>query len=188
MEARRVRRAIAALLLIVGAMGLSAQAKANSKTIGVRVFGVVPAVLNLDLSFASNSETQLVGHTDAMLSDASGNGAGSFAFALREGVSIELGYATLFSNLLGSFSILVWSANDGLLKDPSGGENEGVPYSLSIGDKTAEARGGVFRFEASGKTARFGDLQRVSIALGEIPAGASVARFTDNLVFSLASN
>ncbi|MFZ2636395.1 MAG: hypothetical protein WBH97_06295 [Rectinemataceae bacterium] len=172
--------AIFALLLFCATGAIGAQSS-GSKSVSIQLVGVVPPRLDMNLTFAPGNAVTLEGRG---AEERSGNGT----FTVASGAEVELGYANIFSNLMGSFSIVVWSDNGGSLRDPAGTDGTAVPYNLTFGDQSASASGGAFRFASSGKTSKSGTSTRVSLGFGVVPEAAKNSVLTDRLVFSLSAN
>jgi hypothetical protein len=114
-----------------------------------------------------------------------GKAVGRNVFEMKEGARVDLGNARLVSNLSSSYSVQVHSANGGVLVDERGTK---VEYRLSLGDNTVSARGGSFRFAASGKSTRAGTALPVGLSIPRLPAGAASGFYTDSLFFSVSAN
>jgi hypothetical protein len=109
-----------------------------------------------------------------------GKAVGRNVFEMKEGARVDLGNARLVSNLSSSYSVQVHSANDE--------RGTKVEYRLSLGDNTVSARGGSFRFAASGKSTRAGTALPVGLSIPRLPAGAASGFYTDSLFFSVSAN
>jgi hypothetical protein len=184
-----MRRFGAMMLLLCGffftALSLHAQATPTSKSAVIHLVAVVPPMLNLSLDFAQNATALVSGYLDEGDFSAAAKGG---AFGIREGTKVELGNARLFSNIPGSYSINVYSANGGTLKDASGVSGAAIPYTLSLGDKESPARDGTFSFSHSGVSTRDGAALKVGLAISRLPVDATRGLYVDNLLFAVAAN
>ena len=184
-----MRRFGAMVLLACGILfappSLRAQATPSSKSAVIHLVAVVPPMLNLSLDFAQNSSALVSGYLDEGDNPTLAKGG---AFGIREGTNVELGNARLFSNIPGSYSITVYSANGGSLKEASGVSGAAIPYTLTLGGKESPARNGSFSFSHSGVSTREGAALKVGLAISRIPAYATRGYYVDNLLFAVAAN
>jgi len=170
--------AIAFLFFIFGSGMLAAQ---NSRSVSINLVGVVPPRLEMSLSFGQGNVVALEGRGPDVV-------GASGAFTVSAGTEVELGYANVFSNLIGSFSIVVMSENGGVLREETGSGGATVPYNLSFDGQHAKAVGGTFSFVKSGKTEKAGTPIRVALGFGSVPESAKDAILTDRLMFSLSAH
>lgn len=186
-----VGRSFFALLAFVALLGANAQAKASSKTATIQIVAVVPAVLRLALDFSADATVQLAGYIPgieaAAVPASYARNAGS-RFEIKSGAKVDLGNARLFSNLTSAYSVNVYSANGGALRDANNAAASAIPYQLQLGGSAAEARGGTFTFNASGKSTRGGEPLLVALAIDSVPAGAKSGLYTDQLMFAVSAN
>jgi hypothetical protein len=180
--------AIVALAAIAGA---GAQSDARSQSVTIQIVAVVPAVLRLSLDFSPDGCARLNGYVpgaEALGSDASYSRSEGTNFEIKAGTKVELGNARLFSNVMAPYSIHVYSANGGSLRDPRGAAKSCVPYRLCLGDSVAAAQGGVFSFAASGKSSKDNAPLMVALAISDVPPAAVCGYYTDQLMFSVSAN
>lgn len=174
------RISIVVALLLAATMAF-AQSGAASKSVSIRIVAVVPPILNLSLDFATGSSISLAGYLPGPESDGSDAG-----FRIASGSVVELGNARIFSNLLKTYSVSVFSANGGKMRSES--DNSSIPYSLRFGDSEVTASGGTFNFTESGKSPKSGSTVAVALAFPNVPASLPNGVYTDNLMFSIAAN
>ncbi len=191
------RRIGLSLLVLALAARASPQAgsglNSNSKSISIQIVAYVPPVLKLSLDFSENLNPRLVGYIPHETSPGSATIARSAAsiatgFEIHEGAMIDLGNARLFSNLISSYRINVYSANGGSLRNSAEANPEPIPYRLRFGDLLASAVGGRFSFAAEGKSSFNSPSHRVALEIGEIPPSAVKGFYTDQLMFSVSAN
>ncbi|MCE5255589.1 MAG: hypothetical protein LLF89_01935 [Spirochaetaceae bacterium] len=188
---------VAVTLLAVPMLQVHAQTKSTSITI----VGVVPKVLRMSLDFSGDTTIQLSGYipgnsgrAGAIAQNASyssqpaATASRNLDFEIREGTRIDLGNARLFSNVRGSYSILVYSANRGKLQNSSSPQDGAVEFALALGDNCTTAQNGVFRFTSSGTSGSAGTPLGVALILGNVPASAKSGFYTDQLYFSISTN
>lgn len=183
-----MRRSGAALILfalLFAALSLHAQATPSSKSVTIHLVAVVPPMLNLSLDFSQNSTALVAGYLE---DGQSAPAPRPEAFGIREGAKVELGNARIFSNVPGYYSINVYSANGGTLKNASAAHGADIPYTLTLGEKQASARNGAFQFSHSGVSSREGSPLKVGLAIASLPAGAVRGLYVDNLLFAVAAN
>ncbi|PKL07067.1 MAG: hypothetical protein CVV53_01165, partial [Spirochaetae bacterium HGW-Spirochaetae-9] len=136
------KRIVLASLVLAAAGNTYAQSRAVSKTAIIQIVAYVPPVINLSLDFAKDSTARLVGYLpeDGGYGSESKNTVNDKAgFAIRTGATIDLGNARLFSNLMSSYSVNVYSANGGSLRNPADTSSESIPYQLRFGNILASA-------------------------------------------------
>jgi len=172
-------------------MSANAQNAATGKSATMRLIASVPAVLQLSLDFSANSNIQLIGYIPGNTAPAAkvayGRSEGS-RFEIKAGTMVNLGNASIFSNISSSYSVDVFSSNSGLLRDPSFATTASIPYQLLLGDTAATARGGSFTFARSGKSAKSASALMVALVIGDVPASAPAGTYTDQLLFSITAN
>jgi hypothetical protein len=186
-----VKRSFFALLAFAALAGANAQAKASSKTATIQIVAVVPAVLRLSLDFSADATVQLAGYipgTEAAAVPAAYSKNAGSRFEIKSGAKVDIGNARLFSNLSSSYSVNVYSANGGTLRDANNAAAAAIPYQLQLGDSAADARGGTFSFNASGKSTKGGEPLMVALAINSVPAGARSGFYTDQLMFAVSAN
>jgi hypothetical protein len=171
---------IVAALLLAATMAF-AQSGAASKSVSIRIVAIVPPILNLSLDFATGSSISLAGYLPGPETNESNAG-----FQIASGSVVELGNARIFSNLLKSYSVSVFSANGGNMRCES--DDSSIPYSLKFGDAEVSACGGTFNFEKSGKSSKSGTPMAVALAFANVPSSLTNGAYTDNLMFSIAAN
>lgn len=178
-------------LLLGTAVGPArAQTKSNSNSITIQIVAYVPPMLRLNLDFSNNGTLQLNGRVSEEKNletrgaqSFSYNNAGSSEFAIQSGATILLGYASLFSNLPGSYSIVVASANGGFLRNREGTSGFQIPYQLMLGDRLSSAQQGNFHFALSGKAGKSSPDFSVALSFGEL--NATEGDYSDSLSFSI---
>jgi hypothetical protein len=186
---------VLATLAFVSVMGAFAQGSASSKSVSIRLVAVVPAILRLSLDFAQDSTAQISGfvaNSDAADNATPANAPYSVArgsrFEIKSGSTVDLGNARLYSNVMSSYSVNVYSANGGTLRDPTDAAKGAISYQLCLGDSVATARGGAFTFATSGKSSMTSAPLRVALAIDNVPQTASGGFYSDQLMFSVSAN
>lgn len=185
------KKSILAVLAFAAIAGAYAQKGTSSQSTTIQIVAVVPTVLRLSLDFSQNGTTQVVGFipgAETLRSNVSYSKNSSSRFEIKSGVSFELGNAQIFSNLPSSYSIIVYSANGGTLRDASGDANGAIPYQLCLGAAISSARGGMFSFVASGKSSKYNAPLKVAISIPSVPPTAASGFYTDQLMFSVSAN
>lgn len=184
------KRILLASLVLTATAGAYAQSNAVSKSVTIQIVAYVPPVLNLSLDFSRNSAILLIGYLpgeEANNSDIGHSGSGG-RFEIRRGATIELGNARLFSNLITSYSVKVYSSNGGKLKSSADAGQELIPYQLRFGNSLASAVGGSFTFAAAGKSSYSSEPRGVALEIGDVPVSATNGFYTDQLMFSVSAN
>ena len=185
-----VKRCFFALLALAAFTGASAQAQTSSRNAAVQIVAVVPAVLRLSLDFSPDATVQLAGYIPETEADSAAAPRARNAesrFEIRPGAKVDLGKARLVSNL-SSYSVKVYSANGGSLRDESDAAGSAIPYQLQLGGAAADARGGTFTFSAQGRSTRDGNPLMVALAIDSVPADAGSGVYTDQLTFAISAN
>lgn len=183
------KRTILAMLLIAAVMGSYAQTGSDSRSATIQIVAVVPSILKLSLDFSSDATAQLTGYIPGPNASAINvSYSKGSRFEIRQGARVDVGNARLFSNMNSSYSVAVYSANNGTLRDPSGKSQVAIQYGLFLGDKYDVARGGAFTFMASGKSTKSGTPLKVALAINDIPSIATSGIYTDQLMFSISAN
>ena len=185
------KKSILAVLAFAAIAGAYAQRGTSSQSTTIQIVAVVPTVLRLSLDFSQNGTTQVVGFipgAETIRSNVSYSKNSGSRFEIKSGASFELGNAQIFSNLPSTYSVNVYSANGGTLRDASGDANSAIPYQLCLGAAVSSARGGMFSFTASGKSSKYSAPLKVALSFPEVPATASSGFYTDQLVFSVSAN
>ena len=178
------------LTLGVFVHSVQAQAKNNSQSITIQIVAYVPPTLRLDLDFSRDGSLQLSGKvrgeespdsrgSQAFLQDA----AGHSVFDISSGATIPIGNASLFSNLPGFYSIVVFSANGGFLRSRTSESDVLIPYQLMLGDRLSSARQGSFSFALGGKAGKNSPDFPVALSIGEFQAAQG--DYSDSLSFSI---
>ncbi|HWR10627.1 MAG TPA: hypothetical protein VN445_02290 [Rectinemataceae bacterium] len=189
---RFLRLAVFTALALATLTGTYAQQASTSKSVSIQLVAVVPAMLKLSLDFSTDTTIQLSGYIPGN-ETYSGNirsarSEGS-RFEIKSGSTIDLGNARLFSNLRSSYSVNVYSANGGSLRDPSGADSAAIPYQVCLGNTTTSARGGTFSFAGPGmSTTMEGSSLRVALVINNVPQTASSGFYSDQLMFSVSAN
>lgn len=185
------KKSILAVLAFAAIAGAYAQKGTSSQSTTIQIMAVVPTVLRLSLDFSQDGTTQVVGYVpgaEALRSNASyAMNAGS-RFEIKPGARVELGNAHLFSNLPSSYSVNVYSANGGTLRDASGAAISSIPYQLCLGDAISSARSGMFSFSTSGKSSKYSAPLKVALSIPSVPATAASGFYADQLMFSVSAN
>lgn len=168
----------------------AASAQNSGRSVSVQIVATVPTVLSLSLDFSADAGTIVAGYlpdsgTATQVPEREKRAKGRNAFEIREGTRVALGNARLISNISSSYSVQVHSANGGALVDERGTK---VAYQLTLGDRTASARGGSFQFTASGTSTRAGTALPVGLSISSLPADAAGGFYTDSLFFSVSAN
>ena len=169
---------------------VQAQSKKMSQSITIQIVAYVPPMLRLDLDFSRDGSLHLNGRVRG--EEASTNGsprsfsqstAGRSDFDIMSSATIPIGNASLFSNLPGSYSIVVFSANGGYLRNISEEGDILIPYKLMLGDRLSAAQQGSFHFALSGKSGTNSPDFPVALSFGELRAVEG--DYSDNLSFSI---
>lgn len=191
------RRTLLSLLALAIAVAASAQGRSaqnsNSKSISIQIVAYVPPVLKLSLDFSENLNPRLTGYLPHEATPDSGTTTATATtaatgFEIRNGATIDLGHARLFSNLVSSYCVNVYSTNGGSLRNSAETNPEPIPYKLRFGDFLASAVGGRFSFAAEGKSSMNSPSHRVALEIGEIPPSTAKGFYTDQLMFSVSAN
>jgi len=176
----------------------------------IRIEGYVPNFLKISLDFAPDNSALLVGYypsesaaltskePPALLPNA------DKTFSIQPGQIVDLGMAVLVSNVVGPYTIQVYSSNGGQLVIANGqhsldteGEKPaeatpatavGIPYSLKLGDRQTEARAGVFYFSGSGKSQAGGIRLNVCLVFDQLKPPLPHSVYTDELAFVVSAN
>jgi len=165
----------------------SSSVQRPSSSISIQIVAYVPPLVKLDLDFSDNGSVRLAGYSPGLDSfQGGGTQSGQASFELTQGATVALGTASLFSNIMGSYSIVVQSANGGYLKDSLATESSLVPYQLNLGNQASLARQGNFTFTAGGKSSKHSPHLPVSITIGEVPESLH-GKYSDQLVFSIVA-
>ena len=124
----------------------------------IRIEGFVPDFLKISLDFAPDNSASLVGYypSEAAANNPAGSSGipqpqGDKSFSIHPGTVVDLGLAVLVSNVVGPYTILVYSANGGRLVGATGGQlvgADGGPLPSSAGRQSADTRGGQLNSEA----------------------------------------
>jgi hypothetical protein len=185
------KRSIFIALAFAALMSVHAQNGSNTKSASIRLVAVVPAILRLSLDFSPDGTTQLTGYipgNEALQAKvAYGHTEGS-RFEIKAGAMVNLGNATIFSNIGNSYSVTVFSSNGGSLRDPNFATSASIPYQLLLGGTVATARGGSFSFTRSGKSSNSSAALSVALMITDVPAAAPSGQYTDRLLFSISAN
>lgn len=180
------------LMVMLGVAVGSAQSQrnTNSQTVSIQIVAYVPPTLNLKLDFSQDGSLRLNGRVEgesAVESRGSQsftqNNPGSSDFNISSDATIVIGNASLFSNLPGSYSIIVFSANGGVLKNSSIADATPIPYRLMFGDTISSAQQGSFRFALGGKAGKSSPDFPVALNFGDLQA--EKGDYSDNLSFSI---
>ena len=185
------KKAILAVLVFAAIAGAYAQKGTSSQSTTIQIMAVVPTVLRLSLDFSQDGTTQVVGYipgAETLRNNVSYNKNSASRFEIKSGATVELGNAHLFSNLPTSYSVNVYSANGGSLRDASGDATDAIPYQLCLGDATSSARGGMFSFATSGKSSKYSAPLKVALTILSLPQTAASGFYTDQLMFSVSAN
>jgi len=173
---------------------VNSPADATKTMEGIRIEGFVPDVLKISLDFAPDNSALLVGYypSEAAARQASGGSAppspGDRSFSIHPGKVVDLGSAILVSNVVGPYTISVFSANDGHLTSAEAEAKAGIPYSLGLGDRLSRAESGVFRFSGSGKSHAGGIRLKVFLVFDELALPLPHSTYTDELSFVVSAN
>jgi len=184
------RLAISTVLFAAALAGLPAQAKAAGASASVRLMAVIPAVLRLSLDFSRDATAGITGYIpgDGTEGDDASYVGGGSRFEIRRGATLDLGNARLFSNVATYYSVNVYSANGGSLRDPTGASDAAISYNLRFGNSSASAQGGTFTFVASGTSTSNSAPLRVALEIRDVPNAAASGYYTDQLMFAMAAN
>jgi hypothetical protein len=183
MASARMRFVFTALAFVAIA-GLHAQTQSGTKSASIQIVAVVPTILKLSLDFCAGEATQV----DAYFPSSNNTARARFSPAkgeIRENSVIELGDARIFSNTNESYSVDIYSANGGMLRADSGST---IPYSLTLGGRSASNRDGAFSFQTRGRTSMEGSALMVALNIAGVPASAAEGNYSDQLMFSLSAN
>lgn len=201
MTIRNAKRRVSSLLAItllmavicpsgaqaLGGSASNTSAQRSSSSVSIQIVAYVPPVVKLDLDFSDNGSVRLAGYSPGSGTfPGGGTQAGQTSFALEQGATVSLGTASLFSNILGSYSIVVQSANGGYLRDSMAAESSLIPYQLNVGSQASMASHGSFTFTAGGKSGKHSPYLPVSITIGEVPESTH-GKYSDQLVFSIVA-
>ncbi len=193
-----------------------ASARTATTIDGIRIEGFVPDFLKISLDFAPDNSAFLAGYypseaaansatATAVAADhtATGSPAADSAaadsgadkrFPIRPGMIVDLGMAILVSNVMGSYTISVRSANGGQLvstapKRSAAPESDFcLSYSLGLGDRLSRAESGVFNFSGSGKSRSGGTRLKVFLVFDELKPPIPHSVYTDELSFVVKAN
>lgn len=185
------RLIISTALIFTALVGTNAQARASSTSATIRLVAVIPAVLRLSLDFSHDATTRIAGYIpseDTLHADARQPNDGDSQFEIRQGATLDLGNARLFSNVTSSYSVNVYSANGGSLRDPTGAIVAAIPYNLYFGNSSISARGGSFTFVTSGLSTNNSAPLKVALEISDVPQTATSGFYTDQLMFAMAAN
>ncbi len=173
---------------------VNSPADATKTMEGIRIEGFVPDVLKISLDFAPDNSALLVGYypSEAAARQASDGSAppsqGDKSFSIHPGKVVDLGSAILVSNVVGLYTISVFSANDGRLTSAEAEAKAGIPYSLGLGDRLSRAESKVFRFPGSGKSRSGGSRLKVFLVFDELTLPLPHSTYTDELSFVVSAN
>ena len=197
----RSRGAAALALVLVLLFVPSAFVYAQTQSTSITIVGIVPEILRLTLDFAQDTTVQLVGHiadTNEQESTYTSENLAHYAsysnqaventkhFKIASGSTIVLGNARLFSNIKGSYTMTIYSANRGRLQNSSDTQAASIEYGLILGSAFAMSQNGVFRFSGRGVSTRGGTPLAVALVLGDVPASASEGSYSDQLYFTIS--
>jgi len=185
------KKAILAVLVFAAIAGAYAQKGTSSQSTTIQIVAVVPTVLRLSLDFSQDGTTQVVGYipgAETLRNNVSYSKNSGSRFEIKSGATVELGNAHLFSNLPSSYSVNVYSANGGTLRDASGAASGAIPYQLRLGDTISSARGGMFSFVTSGKSSKYSAPLQVALTIPSVPQTTASGFYSDQLMFSVSAN
>ena len=168
MKIQKVLALVAFIALTALVSGFAQQTVSPSQSAAVTIRGTVPQILRLELDFNSLIPVDLA---------VTG--------------STELGTASLVSNLLGSYTVSVASANGGALVGATAGNTDSFPYMFNFGTDSVSLAGSPYTLTSSGKTSKTGTPYVVAINLtGTDGLGTLVAAdvYDDVLTFTIAAN
>jgi len=186
MARSRIYLALAALAF-VAVTGIHAQTQSGTKSASIQIVAVVPTMLKLSVDFCAGAVAQVKAFLSSKTPETVKSAASS-GFEIKENSVMELGDARIFSNTTGSYSVDVYSANGGSLRNESNSAGSDIPYSLSFGGISAKNRDGAFSFQTRGKSQMDGSTMKVALAIASVPSAALVGRYSDQLMFSLSAN
>lgn len=175
---RAVVKTLTVLAFVTGAVFAVSAQTSNKTSVSVHLVAYVPPVLKLSLNFSTDGFARVNGYL--------GDSSPKDGFELKSNSTFTLGAARIVSNLGSSYSIVVQSMNNGKLKNQESG-NE-IHYDLLIGGVPTARYGDAFRMVSAIRTSGAGMDLPVSIALGNIPSGASFGLYSDNLLFNVMAN
>jgi hypothetical protein len=188
------------LALCAGAQENKEMLKADSPTAvanildEIRIEGFVPDFLKISLDFAADNSAALRGYYP---SEAAANNAADPSvivrkadktFSIHPGQVVDLGMAVLISNVVGPYTISVFSANGGQLASSAPDATVGIPYSLGLGDQLTRAQAGVFYFTGSGRSHAGGIRLNVCLIFDQLKPPLPHSAYTDELSFVVSAN
>lgn len=178
-------------LLFLAVVGSAqTQDKNNNQSVSIQIVAYVPPTLRLNLDFSRDGNLQINGRIrgkedspDPSARNLSGGGSGRSDFDISAGATIIIGNASLFSNIPGSYSVIVHSSNGGYLRHSSSAAAATIPYQLMFGDRLSAAQQGSFRFALGGKAGKNGPDFPVALSFGALDA--EEGDYSDSLSFSI---
>jgi hypothetical protein len=168
MRTKKVYFLVAFIALVALVSGYSQQVVTPSQSAAVTIRGTVPQILRLELDF------------DTLI-----------PLNLAVGGTTELGTAHLISNLIGSYTVSVASANGGTLLGATAGNTDAFPYTFNFGVDSVSLAGSPYTLTTSGKTSKTGNPFVVSVSLigtDALPELVVADVYDDVLTFTIAAN
>jgi hypothetical protein len=179
-------------MLLAAVGSVRAQGTSTSKSISIQIVAYVPPTLRLDLDFSRNGSLAINGRIRGEKDSGSlgaqslsVNGSGQSNFDISPGATIIIGNASLFSNLPGTYSVIVRSSNGGYLRHSNSAAASPIPYQLMLGDRFSSAQQGSFRFAFGGKAGKRSPDFKVALSFGTLDA--EEGGYSDNLSFSIVA-
>ncbi len=177
-------------MLLAAVGSVQAQGKSTSKSISIQIVAYVPPTLRLNLDFSRDGSLAINGRIrgekdsgSLSTQSLSVSGSGRSDFDISPGATIIIGNASLFSNLPGTYSVIVYSSNGGYLRNSSSAAASRIPYQLMLGDRLSSAQQGSFRFALGGKAGKGSPDFKVALSFGTLDA--EEGDYSDNLSFSI---
>ncbi len=183
---RTVRVTMIAVVLGMAAFtSVAAQSSGTKKaTLNIQLTGIVPRVLRMDLDFSSSGSVAIIGTIG-------GGSARPGMVDLSGSGTATLGTARIFGNISGSCVVSVSSENGGKLRGQTPGNTAEFGYRIILAGNSYDLSHGSANYTRAGFTGDAGALVPVAIAYSGLdgrPAPEIADRYTDSIMFSLASN
>jgi len=173
---------------------VNSPANATNSLDEIRIEGFVPNFLKISLDFAPGNSAVVVGYypsaeaANQAIKSTDSLPQGNKTFSIRADQVVDLGLVVLVSNVVGPYTISVFSANGGHLASAAPEIEEFIPYSLSLGDQKTRAEAGIFRFSGSGKSRSGGTRLPVQLVFDQFNPPLPHSVYTDELSFVVSAN
>jgi hypothetical protein len=156
-------------------------------TLNIRLTGVVPRILRMDLDFSSTGSVAIVG----TIGTAAGGVAPRGMVDLSGSGTASLGSAHIYGNINGACVVTVSSENGGKLLGQTPGNTTEFGYRIILAGRSYDLSRGSAQLMQNGYTGEAGAFVPVQIAYSGLdgrPAPGIVDNYTDSIMFSLAAN